>query len=41
VSCMVFLSEAQRQWLLAYSREFGPDWLVKALELEDPKRRFG
>lgn len=36
---MIFVLEAQRQWLERLAKEQGPEWLLKAVQLEDPKRR--
>lgn len=35
----IFVDERQRQWLERFAKENGPAWLLKAVQLEDPKRR--
>lgn len=36
---MIFVNESQRQWLERLAKENGPEWLLKAVQLEDPKKR--
>ena len=36
---MIFVNESQRQWLERFAKDQGPEWLLRAVRLEDPKRR--
>lgn len=35
----IFVDEEQRRWLERFAQANGPAWLLKAVQMEDPKRR--